>query len=342
VIVAYIDGGARGNPGPAGFGVRIEQDGKPVAEFSEPIGIATNNVAEYRALLAALEWIKRHGHARAHIRSDSQLLVRQMLGQYKVSHAGLQPLHAKARQLAHEIGHVTFEHVERARNAHADRLANAAMDRLERKSRVKDTEIAESTEEGTEKDTEKGRERISHRDTETQSLNRSKTRNETSTLKRERGTFPTETRDLFTPLERAVRLFIYQQFLKTARAPDLIAISRAVGATERDVAAALRRLADMHALVLAPATTNVWMAHPFSAVPTAYPVVARGITYWANCAWDAAGILSLTGGNGETHTRCADCGAEIVISVRNGSIDGDGVVHYAVPPRRFWDNVAYT
>jgi probable phosphoglycerate mutase len=128
-IVAYIDGGARGNPGPAGFGVRIEQpDGTLVEEFAESIGVATNNVAEYRALLAALEWATRHRAERLHVRSDSLLLVQQMLGNYKVKNAGLQPLHAKARVLAHEIGGVTFEHVGRSLNAHADRLANTAMD----------------------------------------------------------------------------------------------------------------------------------------------------------------------------------------------------------------------
>jgi probable phosphoglycerate mutase len=128
-IVAYIDGGARGNPGPAGFGVRIETpDGTLVEEFCESIGVATNNVAEYRALLAALEWARAHGHHAVYVRSDSLLLVQQMLGNYKVKHAGLQPLYAKARLLAHAIGKVTFEHVGRAKNAHADRLANAAMD----------------------------------------------------------------------------------------------------------------------------------------------------------------------------------------------------------------------
>jgi probable phosphoglycerate mutase len=128
-IVAYIDGGARGNPGPAGYGVRIEQpDGALIEEFCESIGTATNNVAEYRGLIAALEWARRHGHKRLHVRSDSLLLVQQMLGRFKVKHPGLQPLYAKARLLAHEIGRVTFEHVGRAKNAHADRLANAAMD----------------------------------------------------------------------------------------------------------------------------------------------------------------------------------------------------------------------
>jgi ribonuclease HI len=128
-IVAYIDGGARGNPGPAAFGVRIEEaDGTLVEEFSEAIGTATNNVAEYRGLLAALEWAKRNGRRELHVRSDSLLLVNQMLGNYKVKNAGLQPLHARARLLAAAIGRVTFEHVGRAKNAHADRLANAAMD----------------------------------------------------------------------------------------------------------------------------------------------------------------------------------------------------------------------
>src|SRR5262245_51280054 len=128
-IVGYIDGGARGNPGPAGFGVRIETaDGKLVEEFSESIGVATNNVAEYRGLLAALEWARKHGATAVHVRSDSQLLVQQMLGNYKVKHPSLQPLHTKARLLAHEIGRVTFEHVRREANQNADRLANAAMD----------------------------------------------------------------------------------------------------------------------------------------------------------------------------------------------------------------------
>ncbi len=128
-IVAYIDGGARGNPGPAGYGVRIERvDGTLVDEFGQAIGVATNNVAEYRGLLAALEWARDHNHRIVHVRSDSLLLVQQMLGRYKVKHPGLQPLHARARLLAHEIGRVTFEHVRREQNPDADRLANEAMD----------------------------------------------------------------------------------------------------------------------------------------------------------------------------------------------------------------------
>ena len=138
-VVAYIDGWARGNPGPAGYGVRIEQpDGTLVNELAESIGIATNNVAEYRGLLAALEWARGHGHRALHVRSDSLLLVQQMLGHYKVKHPGLQPLHARARLLAHEIGRVTFEHVGRALNADADRLANQAMDLETQKAQESD------------------------------------------------------------------------------------------------------------------------------------------------------------------------------------------------------------
>src|SRR5207245_2229312 len=97
-IVAYIDGGARGNPGPAGYGVRIERpDGTLIDEFCNSIGVATNNVAEYRALIAALEYAAALGSSTVTIRSDSLLLVKQMLGEYRVKHSGLQPLHQAAK-----------------------------------------------------------------------------------------------------------------------------------------------------------------------------------------------------------------------------------------------------
>jgi ribonuclease HI len=132
VITAYIDGGARGNPGAAGYGVSIQgPDGAPLDELHGGLGIATNNVAEYNGLLAALRWAKAHGHAAIHIKSDSLLLVEQMRGRFKVKHPGLQPLHAKATLLAHEIGRVTFEHVARELNTDADRLSNLGMDEAE-------------------------------------------------------------------------------------------------------------------------------------------------------------------------------------------------------------------
>ena len=133
MIVAYTDGGSRGNPGPAGYGVRLEDaHGALVAELSGALGVATNNVAEYHGLLAALEWARDHRVTNLRVRSDSELLVKQMNGLYRVKHPGLQPLHRQARLLAHELGRVTFEHVRREQNAEADRLANEAMDRATR------------------------------------------------------------------------------------------------------------------------------------------------------------------------------------------------------------------
>jgi probable phosphoglycerate mutase len=128
-MIANIDGGSRGNPGPAGYGVRVtDAQGTVVAEFGEAIGVATNNVAEYRGLLAALRFAKEQGYASLTVRSDSLLLVCQMRGEYKVKNPGLQPLHAEARRLVWELGRVRFEHVRREFNTDADRLANDAMD----------------------------------------------------------------------------------------------------------------------------------------------------------------------------------------------------------------------
>jgi probable phosphoglycerate mutase len=129
VIIANVDGGARGNPGSAGYGAIIkDQSGQILAELYAGIGINTNNVAEYRGLLAALEWAVQHGHRRLHIRSDSQLIVQQMLGAYKVKHPGLIPLYQQACRLAAQVGHVTYEHVRREQNKEADRLSNLGMD----------------------------------------------------------------------------------------------------------------------------------------------------------------------------------------------------------------------
>ena len=128
-VIAYIDGGARGNPGPAGYGVRIETaDGTALQELTGAIGEATNNVAEYRGLVAALEYLGAHGHRDVVIRSDSQLLTRQMTGRYRVRHPALRVLHARANELAAALDRVRYEHVPRADNARADALANLAMD----------------------------------------------------------------------------------------------------------------------------------------------------------------------------------------------------------------------
>jgi len=126
--VASIDGGSRGNPGPAGYGVRIEQDDGTIVELKQALGTATNNIAEYNGLLAALTWAVDHGISTLHVRSDSELLVKQMRGEYRVKNPGLLPLHEEARALMRRLGRVRFEHVRREHNRDADRLANEAMD----------------------------------------------------------------------------------------------------------------------------------------------------------------------------------------------------------------------
>jgi probable phosphoglycerate mutase len=129
LIVANIDGGARGNPGPAGYGVIIRNAvGETLAELHGALGVATNNVAEYNGLLAALRWAVEHGEKKVHIRADSELLVKQMRGEFKVKHAGLKPLFLQACALIRRIGDVTFEHVRREFNKDADRLSNLGMD----------------------------------------------------------------------------------------------------------------------------------------------------------------------------------------------------------------------
>ena len=129
MITAYIDGGARGNPGPAGYGAFIvDAEGQVLAELHGALGTATNNVAEYQGLLAALAWAAEHRHPRLHIKADSLLLVEQMRGNYRVKNAGLIPLNQRARLLVSRIGHVTFEHIPREHNKDADRLSNVGMD----------------------------------------------------------------------------------------------------------------------------------------------------------------------------------------------------------------------
>jgi len=139
MILASIDGGARGNPGPAGYGVFIQSpDGNVLAELHGALGVATNNVAEYNGLLAALQWAVEHNARRVHIRADSELLVKQMLGDYKVRNPGLQPLYVRARLLAAELDDVKYEHVRREFNIEADRLSNLGMDESEKQLKKDD------------------------------------------------------------------------------------------------------------------------------------------------------------------------------------------------------------
>lgn len=130
IFVAYVDGASRGNPGPASYAVILRgPDGATCFEAGKYIGRATNNVAEYYALITALDYASAQGISRLLVRSDSELLVRQMQGRYRVKSADLQPLHERARKLARGFAYFSIEHVPREQNREADELANVALDR---------------------------------------------------------------------------------------------------------------------------------------------------------------------------------------------------------------------
>src|SRR5580700_8239331 len=129
-LVAHSDGGARGNPGPAGYGVVIQDEsGHKVAALSEYLGHQTNNFAEYQGLIAALEYALQHGPKALKLISDSELLVRQIKGIYKVKNAVLQDLHGRAKELIAQLDWFCIGHALREHNTDADRLANEAMDK---------------------------------------------------------------------------------------------------------------------------------------------------------------------------------------------------------------------
>ncbi len=128
-VVVHVDGGARGNPGPAAIGAVVSTpDGDVLDEASARIGETTNNVAEYRALLLGLQRARALGATEVEVVNDSELVARQLSGQYKVKHAGLRPLHAQARAQLAEFDRWSVRSVPRARNARADALVNEALD----------------------------------------------------------------------------------------------------------------------------------------------------------------------------------------------------------------------
>jgi len=130
IITAFCDGGSRGNPGPAGFGVYIQgAHGETLGELNEFLGKKTNNFAEYSGLLAALNFALEQGHPRLKVVSDSELMVKQIKGQYRVNSPELRPLYEEAKRRIARLQSFQIQHVLRDKNKNADRLANLAMDR---------------------------------------------------------------------------------------------------------------------------------------------------------------------------------------------------------------------
>jgi alkylmercury lyase-like protein len=144
-------------------------------------------------------------------------------------------------------------------------------------------------------------------------------------------------------LARAVRLYVFGQAAATGRIPQAAEIARALTRDEADIRAALEQLATGRALILAPNHGDIWAANPFCAVPSGFRVRANGRKYRAICAWDALGIAAALHADAVIDAPCGDCGAAMTLEVRDGAlVHSDGVLHFAVPARQWWNNIGFT
>jgi hypothetical protein len=140
-----------------------------------------------------------------------------------------------------------------------------------------------------------------------------------------------------------LRVSIYRCLTATGRTPSTGELALELACTVAEIERGLHELAEAHVIVLTPGSTAISMAHPFSGVPTAFRVHSGGVSYWANCAWDALGIAAVLERDTECLASCADCGESMDFSVRGGApVDCSGLVHLLVPAARFWDDIGYT
>jgi hypothetical protein len=141
-----------------------------------------------------------------------------------------------------------------------------------------------------------------------------------------------------------VRLHLYDRFLADGRPPTAAETAEALGLPTKEAQAAYERLERAHVIVLAPGTTDVWMANPLSAVPTPFRVITDDErSWWGNCVWDAFGVLAMVGADGVVDTSCPDCGERLELRVRDGELEPvEAVVHFAVPAAHWWDNIGFT
>jgi hypothetical protein len=141
--------------------------------------------------------------------------------------------------------------------------------------------------------------------------------------------------------DRRVRAEVYDVTMRSGTPPPVARIGDALQLTPDDVRASLQRLADARMLVLQRDSGEILMANPFSAVPTPFPVNAAGLSSYGNCIWDALGIPAMLQCDAEIDTSCADCGTAAHISVRGGSVIGEGLMHFAVPARLWWKDIVF-
>ena len=142
-------------------------------------------------------------------------------------------------------------------------------------------------------------------------------------------------------LERAIRAHIIQTLRETASAASATDMAAALDVSESQLVAALHSLADQHRIVLLPGSDSVWMAHPFSAIATDFVVHSAGRSWFANCVWDGLAILGLVG-DGRLETHSPQSGTPIRFDVLDGRVTGNGIIHFLVPARRFWENIGFT
>ncbi|MGQ0571564.1 MAG: organomercurial lyase [Armatimonadota bacterium] len=144
-------------------------------------------------------------------------------------------------------------------------------------------------------------------------------------------------------LDRAVRLQIFGRTAEIGQVPGVQDIADALGQPRALVEESLERLAAGRVIVLSPSATTIWMANPFSAVPTGFRVYANGRTYYGNCIWDALGIPAILGADAHLEAMCGDCGSDMGLEVQSGALArSEGIIHFGVPAARWWDNIGFT
>ena len=150
--------------------------------------------------------------------------------------------------------------------------------------------------------------------------------------------------DQTSAFDDEIRVAVYRFFVDMGRAPVPAEVAADLGTSAFDVEDAFRRLHEARVLVLAPGTPYIWMANPFSALPTPYEVLVHDKAYWGNCIWDALGIVALLGrsSGGTVRTRCPDCAEDLSVEIADGRLaTSTGVVHYAVPAAHWWDDIGF-
>jgi len=149
--------------------------------------------------------------------------------------------------------------------------------------------------------------------------------------------------DASETVDRDVRLCVYRRFLKDGRPPSALDVADELGLSLEETEGSFRRLEAGHVLVFLPGTLDVWMANPLSAVPTGFWVETPHGDYWGSCVWDAFGIVAMLGGDGSVSTSCPDCDEPMELRVGGWELrPADGVAHFSVPARRWWDDIGFT